>query len=289
MRPSRVLPAALLGLFLVSGSVWAEDIDKPPTPPADPKDQQVLHGIRTLSHENAAMRAQAALQFVNQPDPRAFEHLLRLIDVNREADEDVRLNAVRALGEIGNPEAYRPLLKVLGSDPRETVQWVAIISIGKIQAPESFERLAAILADPPKPEWKHLAAYALGHTGDDRALRLLDEAFSDPDRRVRRDAARALAALADPSGCKVLLAHITNEPKQESMRAMADALVKLNCLDALPVFEQLKEKLDSKQGEFLKIDTYLDESAAEIRRANDLPEPGSEEAPAPKDSSAPKA
>lgn len=249
-------PAALLVLSLATFVAIGEEISQPPKPES-PEEALTLASIRALSHENAKTRAAAALRFVNFPDPRAVDGLIPLVDHKREGDVEVRVNAVRALGEIGDPKAYDPVLKAMQTDPNRQVPWVCLISIGKIRDPRGFEQLRTVLQTDERLEWRHIAAYALGYTGNKGVLDLLTVAIGSPEMKLRRDAARGLAAANDPSGCPVILGRLELETTGEAMRAMIDALLTLKCQDAIPVFERMKKKLEGKRGEFDRIDREL--------------------------------
>ncbi len=243
------------------------EISKPPTS----KDEAVIQAIRNLSSDVPQERVKAAAFFIDHPDPRALQALLRCSDYHIETSEEVRVNAVRALGEIGMKEAYEPLLKITKDEPRDTVKWVAILSLGKIHEPRAFDQLREWIEKPgPGPaaaDWRFLAAYAIGYTRDKRALTVLDAALGDKDKRVRRDAARGLEAYGSPEGCDILLSHIELETSGETMAAMVKALRELKCQQAIPVFQKLKAKLDTNDGEFKQMDQVMDAAAEVIKKS----------------------
>lgn len=234
-------------------------------PPAGMQPDAALGAIRNFGSDNRQTRIEAAQFFITNPDPRAFEAALRHSDSHAETDAEVRMNSVRALGEIGLREAYEPLLKCLSEEPEDTVKWVAVIALGKIHEPRAFDQLRQWIEGREHPEWRPLATYAIGYTKDKRAMTVLAAALGVADYRVRREAARALEVMGDPEGCHVILSHIEQETSGEAMRAAIKALTQLKCADALPVFDKLKAKLNTNDGEFKQMDQAMDEAAKLIR------------------------
>lgn len=248
------LAAALSGALLAG-----DEISKPPQPQTK-EEAMTLASIRALSHENPKTRAAAAMHFVNFPDSRAVDALVLLLDPKKETDMEVRMNAARALGEIGDPKAYEPIVRTMQTDPSRQVQWVAVISVGKIRDPRNFEQLRTIVKTDERLDWRHIAVYAIGYTGNKAALELLTGAIAEPDMPMRRDAARGLAVTKDAAACPIVLGRVELETTGEAMRAMIDALVALECKDAIPLFERMKKKLAGVRGEFDRIDRDLDEA-----------------------------
>jgi len=111
--------------------------------------------------------------------------------LDRDAAPLARQTAALALGEIGGPEAERPLIAALGdSDAR--VRLEAARALGKIATPRCLEAIVAFLrSDAVDYDGTCGALAAAGHRALNTLLRLLDE----PDNHVREVAAHALARL----------------------------------------------------------------------------------------------
>lgn len=62
------------------------------------------------------------------------QHLVRL----RSSDPAVRLDATRALGELGDPAAIEPLTNTARTDPRPEIRGWALRSLGRIGTPEAI-------------------------------------------------------------------------------------------------------------------------------------------------------
>lgn len=122
-----------------------------------------------------------------------------------------RLEAVRALGRTGRPEAVEPLLVVLRSD-------------------KDLDHLAL-----------PAAALALGELGDRRATVPLIEALHDGDERVRMAAAAALARLGDPQAVKPIAGVARRSTEDFAVR-----LVALEALENLKAVEPLIDILNDR-------------------------------------------
>jgi HEAT repeat protein len=99
-----------------------------------------------------------------------------------EKDSDVRGNAARALGTIGDARAVEPLIIRALGDSDHGVRWNAAEALGKIGEP-TVEPLIRALVDGSN-DVRQNAAQALGTIGDARAVEPLIRALGDSDWRV---------------------------------------------------------------------------------------------------------
>jgi HEAT repeat protein len=107
---------------------------------------------------------------------------------------EVRTEAARALGVVGEPgESIVPLVAAL-DDSSAAVRRAATLALGRIQDPRGVEALVGALAERPEL-WRETSA-ALASVADrdlvDRLLPLLDSDSS----HVRSGAIRAIAAVS---------------------------------------------------------------------------------------------
>ena len=132
-----------------------------------------LQGYRAhLSDTDASVRAAAAFALGRHGAP---EDVPAIAPLTRDADRLVRLNAVRALQRLHNPEAIQWLL--------ERAQVVEVAPRGGLRG---FEEDADVRAE---------AAYALGQYAEERVLQGLIGALRDPRLSVTRSAAASLRTL----------------------------------------------------------------------------------------------
>jgi HEAT repeat protein len=148
-------------------------------------------------------RAEAALAAV---EPGWLPELLAAL-----ADEnvDTRWWAVRALALLPGAEAAAPLLRA-AADPDPTVRAAAFFALGERAAPEGIAPLVAALGDASE-YLARLAADALTHIGPSAVPALINSLAQSPQPRVRLYAARALAAIGDPSAIPALFNALEDE------------------------------------------------------------------------------
>ncbi|MGA7076917.1 MAG: HEAT repeat domain-containing protein, partial [Halobacteriota archaeon] len=140
---------------------------------------------------------------------------------------DVRINAASVLGEISDPHAVEPLIKML-NDADSDVCKAAAEALGRIGEP-AVKTLIKVLSDA---DWgvreSAAAADALGRIGDSRAVEPLIRVLSDADSHVRESAAaaEALGRIGDSRAVEPLIRALND----------ADSDVRTNAADALDTF-----------------------------------------------------
>ncbi|HSW29622.1 MAG TPA: HEAT repeat domain-containing protein [Longimicrobiales bacterium] len=113
-------------------------------------------------------------------------------------DERVRTEAARALGDVGDPRAVRPLVAALG-DAEAPVREEAARALGRLNDPSAAGALAAALADDA---WRvqDAAASALRSLGSRDAVPRLREHMASAPAGVRVLALSTIAALDGDAG-----------------------------------------------------------------------------------------
>ncbi len=178
-----------------------------------------------------------------------------LIDAVRDPVEDVRLAAVRALGQLNEPRGLRVLLETM----EDKNLWMGssivevLVSMGPNIAPEIVTRLKSttninarllyiqlcgllqitaalgslllLLGDPDK-ETRISAAQALGQIGDVSAVESLIISLNDESWEVRSQAAKSLRALGDKQAVGKLKQVLSDENWRVRYNT-ADALYQL--------------------------------------------------------------
>lgn len=201
-------------------------------------------------------RARGAYQLGALGDLGAAPILLGLLGDSRFL---VRRTAVRALGQIGDPEAVIPLLDAVSSDPALTRDVVAALQrIGTPAAPTLRNELSFLLGGGPRGRRGALVATALGLLGDvasapvlvravvvgrhaglaaaaaealgnigvPAAVPALLDALGAEDREVQVRAASALGQIGDVSAAQGLAARLGTDVREVD-RAIAGALLRL--------------------------------------------------------------
>jgi HEAT repeat protein len=155
-----------------------------------------------------------------------------LIAALENPDVRVREGAVRALGEIKDPRAVRPLIAALKNGNR--VRLTDVLS--RIGAP-AVEPLVAALKNPDV-QVREGSVRALGKINDPRTVRPLIAALKDADPVVRAGAARTLGEIKDPRVVEPLVAAL-RDPGWAVRHMAAQALGKMGALAIEPVMAAL--------------------------------------------------
>ena len=188
-------------------------------------DASIPHLLKALQHEDWLVRLHAVESLGRSRSKRAVEPLLSVLF--NDQDSAVREDAVRALGDIGDPQAIDYLFTAM----REPgLRILAVEALGRIGDARAVPVLIDVLSgtSPPKAtrtvagcgdQWNEeamtqgAAARALGAIGDERAIPSLVAALNQTFTRV--EAATALAKF----GAKVIpfLLPLLNEPRDENL------------------------------------------------------------------------
>lgn len=189
---------------------------------------------------SAKLRALSSL--VNLSTPQHTGALLCMID---DSDPNVRVNAVRALAQLGDTAAVPHILDIatrvkpweaartadaliemgpaavdsivnwieherMSREPSIEVVALAGRLLGLIGEPSAEPVLLGLLASS-EPDWRVAAASALEHVGSDVAVQPLRLALHDDSSKVRARAVVALGAMADPTVVDDIAQLLTDE------------------------------------------------------------------------------
>jgi len=111
-----------------------------------------------------------------------------------------RVRAARALGEIGGPEAVRPLVNAV-DDVEMRVRLAAVRALGRTKQLPALNALVAVALDrPPRPDRvRHAAAETLAQAADPRTAAALIGLLNNKDGWVDRHAREALTRIGRPA------------------------------------------------------------------------------------------
>ncbi|MHB9108315.1 MAG: HEAT repeat domain-containing protein [Armatimonadota bacterium] len=150
-----------------------------------------------------------------------------LIEGMNNPNTDVRRNAAKSLGVIGDPRAIQPLLNALADEEwfvRESAAW----SLGHISDPSISSILTAALRDQ-RVVVRESAAKALAELSDAQTVGALVEALQDDEYAVAEAAAQALSNIGAPAVGALLTAF--RDSPSAVRHAIADALEKIGVPD----------------------------------------------------------
>lgn len=211
--------AALAHLRRVGASLHAEDVAKllddnagevrasaVLTFAAIEKERSIGRAQKLLDDPDVRVRAAAVAAFIRYGGLdgvlASAEQLKKMLG---SSDARERERAAWALGEIGVPTFYGPLMPLL-EDPDERVRITAIEATGRLRNPELLVLVVQQLSRPQLagPAVATIAAY--GPAGLEVASRLLGDEAQAPE--VRAQATKVLARLGDAGASELLTKHL---------------------------------------------------------------------------------
>lgn len=199
--------------------------------------------VSALSDENEFVRKAAAEALGERGPEIAGSNTAVGALVKRLSDEShlVRLEAAKALGMTRSREAVTPLLLVLGDENR-FVRKEAAKALGKLE-PEKVLELLIHALESGNHFMRQGAVRALGQMSSDETLQvsdkvfdILDNAFKDEDKLVRREAARTLENISGnrPERAFQSLINALDDEDEEVRRLLAGVLGCLGSETAVP-------------------------------------------------------
>ncbi|MFB0535505.1 MAG: HEAT repeat domain-containing protein [Anaerolineae bacterium] len=189
--------------------------------------------LQQLADKNRQVRQEAARALGDMGDRRAVPHLIQALG---DKYAKVREAAASALGRIGDEQAASHLVQALG-DQNVRVRSEAVKALSQI-GPAAVPHLIQALGDE-RWEVRERAASALGRIGDQSALPHLVQALNDSKDAVRTAAASALGQLGDKRAVPHLVQALDSKGKSHWWAGQA-----LGRIGALP---ELVQALDDKQ------------------------------------------
>lgn len=165
-----------------------------------PGDEAVTGAVRLgLKADDATIRA-AAMRGCERLGKTGWESALKGLE---DPDFDVRAEAARCLGRIGDPQGVSALIKALEQE-QSLAALEALAHIGDHAAARPVLQLLQEDHAAAREDERVRLVQALGTLGDRTAVPVLERELSHPQWRVRRAAAGALARVHRPSTAQAL-------------------------------------------------------------------------------------
>jgi cyclophilin family peptidyl-prolyl cis-trans isomerase len=163
-------------------------------------------------------------------DPAAAPPLLKIVQ-DRKAEPAVRLEAVAALGGVRTPAIYDVVLDLV-SDPNPDIRAAALRSSATL-APDQFVTVLSGL--DPDPDWsvRYALASVLGTLPAEVAVPRLSVMLNDSDQRVLPSVLASLAKVRAPTAAAIMLERL--KAADPAVRAAAaTAIADLKPVNAAP-------------------------------------------------------
>lgn len=145
----------------------------------------------------------------------------RLGQMLRAKKKEVRADAARALGVIGEPAL--PVLLLALQDPDWVVRYRAVEALGLIKGSRIDGLLLPVL-DDPRDHVRYMAAKMLGVRRVPGAAKHLERLLGDENVYVRKSAAKALGEIAVPASRTALEVALHRETEEGVRTALYIAL-----------------------------------------------------------------
>jgi HEAT repeat protein len=201
----------------------------------------VLKSLFDLAFGDRDKRDRAASALGESKSRLAVPFLARA--VRRDPHVWVRRTATYALGTIGDPRAYEPLVAALNSGDWE-VRAAAVTALCDLRDARAVEPIAARLADESALVRKRVP-WALVKLVGARALPLLSGALKDRDAEIRAAALGAIAEAGDVLNLHALVAALADE-NGDVRSAAIQALGKLRDRRALGALVRALQEPDAR-------------------------------------------
>jgi cyclophilin family peptidyl-prolyl cis-trans isomerase/HEAT repeat protein len=190
------------------------------------QDQRAIPALRALVRSNGAYSRGFAARGLGALKDRDALDLLRSLTADVGHSPAQAVQAVRAMGEIGDARALGPLIDVLRVRGLHTgIRAEAVTAIGKLKTPESVDVLLELVTDPDPPV-RAAAFGALAATDPERFILTLSTLEPDRQWTVRAGLARALAHVPVSSSGQLVEA-MADDPEPRVVPAVLDALSEL--------------------------------------------------------------
>ncbi len=229
--------------------------------------------IPALLDQDIMVRATAAASVVFLPRAEAFSALVPLLS---DKSEFVRREAAYALGDVRDPAAVQPLIRLMQNDKIPEVRTAAAVSLGKIGDVSGLDSLVAILKKRPVEDDEFLrrsAARSVGQiaqvssTGDPAVLtpqNFLPEKFKELGSAKTNKS--ALKSPAFSAAVDVLLRVLQNKDEaDDTRREAAFSLGAIGDSKAVPALQSYLSGPDPYLVEICK------EALEKIRRLENSP------------------
>jgi HEAT repeat protein len=164
-------------------------------------------------------------------DRRATRPLLKNVNIKRllgEANQESSVVVIEALGKVGDPLAVETLIQLLPSKD-SYVRRRTLEALWRIKTPTVVEPLLKALQEDEDSRLRYDAAEWLGMMQEQSALPALNKALSDEDDNVRDSAAVAIGRI-DSDHLLALL----NDKDENVRRAVVHGLGVIGCKQAVP-------------------------------------------------------
>lgn len=166
--------------------------------------------------------------------------LTQILNKLKDPDENVKVEAIKLLGERKEVVAVEPLLSLIHS-PSRNIRLYAVQSLGLIGENKVLTPLLNLLNSEQDPFVVATLVKAIARVGGSQLIPIIARYLKDPDARTRANTIEALEIIGDPKIIKFLVPLL----QDENNRVRANAIKVLSKFGKTNMFEKLQEMIQS--------------------------------------------
>lgn len=224
---------------------------------------RLVESVRTLQDNARDEAAKALRNYAKTMRGNVGDDLVRPLVLNlKHPDWFIRWTMAEALGWIYGDLTTQTLMGTL-DDPVWTVRVAAIHALVEIGEPQAVPKLVSMLAHDPETKVREMVAEALGVIGDETAIPALVTAANDHDEFVRRVAIEALGRLQATAATHTLLKAINDENIDVKMSAI-QALGQIKAEDAVPAIAPMLQDETTPPWEQVRVCDVAEQALEQI-------------------------
>lgn len=209
------------------------DMSSPPPLPSAP-----------VINEAPSLKEDALKKTVTMPSVDLFDRsggsLTKILNDLKSPDENVKIEAIKQLGDQKEVVATEPLLGLI-HDPVKSVRLYAVQSLGMIGENRVLTPLLNLLNSEQDAFVVATLVKAIARVGGAQLIPIIARYLKDPDARTRANTIEALEIIGDPKIIKFLIPLL----QDENNRVKANSIKVLSKFGKTNMFEKLDEMLQS--------------------------------------------
>lgn len=230
----------------------------------------IEHLLEALAHPSPDVRSSAAMALGKICEPSAVEPLIKLL---QDRDSTVRYESAEALGLLGDKRAVEPLIQCL-EDSNYWVRSHAASALGKLNDQSAVMPLLHLLIHGDPLNDQPTAAGALGELRDERAVEPLINLFEKADDLYQSTFLSALGKIGGPKATELIL-KVCSDPDRRIRHQAAFPFFELRKQTSIEALKKALTDDDSHVRELaaVALQDNADQVLEELLMALNDPEP----------------
>lgn len=190
--------------------------------------KEALPQIRNIvkNDENLEVRKRGIRLIVFFKDTQSGNVIASLLQSD---DRDLRLEALKGLGELKYSAASGDISKLLIKEKDEEIKTRALDTLAQFRKQGELEGIEYIIKNDPSPALRIMAAWVLGEMKEDaKVIDILEASLTDSDYRVRGEICNSLGNFRKGRSSEILLKQIETDTSRYVRTSALYSLVRIN-------------------------------------------------------------